>query len=312
MDLKTIQQTFIEKFNIYNKYGFFGLVPFIDNNYGIGFSIKKRLNDSDNKNITLLQFSIRKTILNDEKIKQKPMNIGATYGRDNLDGVTIRDFEKTKLTDPIDIEFPDEYFYNIETGELYKNRKKITADKLINRVYNQHIKSTKPIKGFFLIIKLFLWWKLLYLAFRYLSKVFYFLLFLISGNRYFYEPIFKEEILNNKVIKTEFPGEKITATKEEINEKLKEGKKFNFFGYEASRWSIIFYSVLHLMFYIVFIYFNYKPTIVIVVFKNNFITLIYVIVSLWFMESVLPKIFMCSIRFFSCLSFNSRHKRIKI
>lgn len=288
-------KTFIEKFDNFGNYGFHNLTQF---DHDAGFSVKKK---SCNNYVTLLSIYIPNEIFYNAKIEKKPLNIQAFYGEETREGIRLR--AKPKLTEPVDAEF-HEYFYNIRTKELYKNNKKITADQLINEVYNTHTKSTKLIKGFYLRMKIMFWRILIKSIFEFISKFCHFVLFIISGNRYSYEPICKEEILNGKIIKSQ--------EVKEVKEDLKESKKFPFLGYNTSRWSIIFYSSLHLVFYTIFMYINYKPKFITTILKNNFLTLVYVILSLWLIESLVPKFLMLLIKYFSQLSINCRFKTIKL
>ena len=204
----------------------------------------------------------------------------------------------------MDVEFPKQYFYDIRTNELYEKNKKITADKLINDVYNKHIKSTRPIKGLFIRMKIRFWRILMKSMFDIISKFFHHLLFIISGNRYSYEPVLETETLNDlRFKKTEKP---------KMKEKLKEGKKFNFYGYEASQWSIVFYSLLHFLLYVYFMYSGYKPIFITTIFKNNFLVIIYAILSLWIIETVMQTFLMFLIKYFSRLSADSLYGAIKL
>lgn len=296
---------FINKFNL-KRYGFYKLTPFVDCN--IGFSVLKKLNSNDNDNVTLLKIYIDPEILKTEDEK-KLLSVGVAYGKKSKYGVTLRSFENIKLADPIDIECSD-YFYNIKTEKLYKNNKEITGDKFINEVYSKHIESTKPIRGLLVRTKIKFWRTLMKSVYEFVFKFFYCILWLISGNRYSYEPFSEEEILNNRVIKSKY--EEIKKQEREVKEELKESKKFDFFGYNASTWSIVFYSFLHLLIYTIFMYYDYKPIFITTILKNNFLTLVYVFFSLFIIEVAIPKFLMLLIKYFSKLSFNSKYKKIKL
>ncbi|MCK5320522.1 hypothetical protein KAJ61_03985 [Candidatus Parcubacteria bacterium] len=296
---------FLKKFNP-KKYGFESLHPFED--CPLGFSVKKRLHESNENNITLLSVYIPDRVYNDEKVnKKKPIFIRATYGKISDNGVTIRDFENTNPRDPVDTESLNDYFYNIETKEFFKKNKTINPDDIINEIYNKHIKSTKLIRGIMIRFKIFLWRKIISKLLKIISNFFYYLLLVVSGNRYVYEPILGEETINTKVVKSKFDEVDL-----EMKEVLKEGEKFKFLDYEASRWSIIFYSLLHFSIFIVFYIYDLQPEIITIVIKNNFLTLLYVILSLWILETVIPSILMSLIRFFSTQSANSLYKTIKL
>lgn len=294
---------FIKQFNL-EKNGFNDLNLFEDT--PMGFSVKKKLNKHDKNNITLLSIYISDRVYNDGK-DEKQLYIRATYGKISGNGVIIRDFKDIKLTDPIDIGFLNCFFYNTKTRKFYKQNKIIDAEKIINTTYAKHIKSTKPLKGAFIRFKLFLLQKIISRIFENISKLFYIILLIISGNRYVYEPILGDETINNKVIKS-----KLNNVNLEMKEVLKEGEKFKFLDYEASRWSIIFYSIIHFLLFLFFFTNDLKSELASTITKNNFLTLLYVILSLWALEVVLPWILMLLIRFFSRQSANFLYKRVKL
>ena len=294
---------FIKKFNNGNE--FYNYTSYND---GVGFSIKKDLN-GESDNTSLLRFYIPDYLK--KSVIKKPIIIDVAYGKKIKEGgIVLR--RKNKISDPIDLISKDEYYYNVEKNKLYKNKKEILPNELINKIYNDHIKPTKFIRGIWLRTKLFFWRIIIKKFFDYLYIFLHYFLYITSGDKYSYVWVIKEEILNNKIINSEIKNMIGQKEKEEIKENLEKGKKFNFFGYMASHWTIIFYSIFHLLFYIIFEYKNWYPTIIIMILKNNFLTLIYVISSLWIMEIVIPKILKMLIRTTSRLSWNSRMKSIKI
>jgi len=294
---------FIKNFENIDK--FYDYTPYVKET---GFSIKKELKGGINKNTSLLKFYIPDNSKYSEK--RKPIIISATYGKKSDKSVIIRD--KIKISDPIDLISKNEYYYNADINKLYKGKKEISPSELVKYIYNLHIKPTKYIKGFWLRTKLFFWKVIMEKFFAYISIFLHHFLYIISGDKYSYKPILREEILNNKIINSNFKemiGEK---ENKEMKEHLKKGRKFNFLGYEASRWTILFYSMLHLLFYIIFEYKNWHPAIIITILKNNFLTLIYVISSLWVMEIVVPTILKMFIKIISTLSWYSYIKKIKV
>lgn len=295
---------FIDKFNS-EENGFYDLNSFVDNE--IGFSIKKKLNEGDSDNTSLISIYIPDKIFKNKEIEKKPLSIHATYGKIVPEGVTMRSLEKTKFTDPVDAEYTDEYFYNIRTKDIYRKDKIISADELLNEVYGIHIKPTKPVRGFCLRMKMFFWRILMNSIFKYASKFLSILLYIVSGDRYSYDPIFKERNLNGGVIKSDRP-----IKRESEKPEAEEGKKISFLGYKASPHCILFYSLFHFLFYIIFIYSNYQPEIITKIFKNNFLTLTYVMMSLIVIDKIMPKILMLLIDTSSTLSLNSLYWRFKL
>jgi len=293
---------FIKKFN--NGNGFYDYKLFTE---GDGFSIKKDLNRADD-NTSLLKFYI----LDDLKHpgSRKPIIISASYGKKLEESILIRD--KTKISDPIDLTSKDEYYYNVKSDKLYKGEEEISASELLNGIYTEHIKPTKLIKGVWLRTKIVFWRIIMKRFFSYISIFLHYFLYIITSDKYSYEPIMEEEILNNKIISSRFEDMIGRKKKEDMKEHFEKGKKINIFGYEASRWIIIFYSILHLLLYIIFKYKNWYLMIITTIFRNNFLTLVYVISSLWVMEIVIPTIFRKLIKFTSLVSWNSSIKKIKI
>lgn len=296
-----LKRNFIKKFSNLDEYGFYDFVEFEGD--VIGFSIKKKFKNKDG-NATMISVGIR----SGESIKKVPLYISATYGKEGSEGIQLRSLEEIKLTEPVDMESRNEYFYDINEQNLYRKNKEINACQLINGIYELHIKSTELFKGFFLRMKIRFWRVVLKTLFKLISEVFYNLLFIISGNRYKYESFLEREILNDRVIKSKWPEQEGLKEKEE----LRESKKFRFFDYEASSWSIIFYCSLHLGIYAYFMYIGYKPLILAILVQNNFLILVYVVVSLWSIESVMPKILMFLIKYFSKLSDHSSYRKIKL
>lgn len=166
------------------KYGFYDITPYSNI---FGFSVKKKLNDSGKT--SLLKIYIPDAIFKDSNVIKKQFNISATYGVETYGGVEIRFFEDSKINDPVDAEFPNEYFYNIGTREIYRQNNKITTDQFINEVYNTHIKPTKRIAGILIRTKVIFWRIIVVWFFRIISFLFQILLFVVSGDRYSYDPI---------------------------------------------------------------------------------------------------------------------------
>lgn len=291
---------FINKFiALLEQKGYYDFVSFTD---GIGFGVYKKFRESDENHTTLLRVGISNN--NEEK---KPLSASAVYGVETEEGVRLRNGNEIFINDPIDMESRSDYFYDLKDKTLFKKNEKITPEELIDDIYNIHIKPTKLVKGFSLRIKIRFWRIWLPFIFTALSKTCYYLLLTISGNRYTFEPFVEEEKINDEIIST-----RSTIHKVKEKESLKESKKFHFFDYEASRWSIIFYSLLHLALYGYFSYIDYKPVLITTVLKNNFLIIIYVVCTLGILESVIPAILMFLIKHSSKLSFRSEIRNIRL
>jgi len=294
---------FFSKFD-FDKYGFKNPVFYTDGS--IGFSIRKDSVSKDG-NATQLSVYVYEDDLNSKDSNRKPLVIHTTYGVVTSDG-GIRIRSNPKLSDPIDFESTETYYYNIVSGDFYKENENISANKIIDEIYKKHMKSTKSFFGFWLRSKIFFWKLFLSTLFKFISDTFCLLLYVVSGDRYSYAPFFEEETLNGEIIKSRLDIPKIIKAKEEV----KRSKKILLLGYDAPYWPIIFYAILHGLLYLVFMHYNYKPILITTLLKNNFLTIIYVILSLWFLEKVIPSGLKSLVKIFSKLSFRSQYKSISV
>ena len=285
---------FIEQFHV-KQNGFFDLTSLTD--VGIGFVAKKMLKPNDHKNFSSIEIYIPKTIYN-EKTTKKLLTINAIYGKKTeYGGITLR--LNPRLDEPIDLSFADEYYYDISTKEFFKRNKKIEASKIINEVYEKHIQSTKPVRGFLVRNKIRFYRVFLYTLFKYLAITFSSLLKLISGEIYEYS--FSDHI--NYKINPEIEKNKVKEEK---------AKEISFLGYKATPECIMFYSIFHFIFFGASYYYDKKPDFLVKIFNNPFLTLIYVMLSLIIIDKKLPIILKGLINIFSKLSFNFLYKTIKV
>lgn len=302
MENEKIEKLF-SKFD-FDKYGFKN--PVFYNDGSMGFSIRKD-SANNNGNATQLSVYVYENDTNSKNSNRKPLIINTTYGIVTSDG-GIRIRSNPKLNDPIDFESSGTFCYDIVNGDFYKENENISANKIIDEIYKKHIKSTKPFFGLWLRLKIFFWKLLLSALFKFISDTFCFLLYVVSGDRYSYAPFFEEETLNGEIIKSRLDIPRIIKAKEEV----KKSKKILLLGYDAPYWPIIFYAILHGLLYLVFMHYNYKPILITTLLKNNFLTIIYVILSLWFLEKVIPRGLKSLVKIFSKLSFRSQYKSISV
>lgn len=296
----------------FEKYGFYAVTPYIDAQ--IGFGCKKKLNDQDMKNVSGIGFYISNETLNNNSSTRKAFYITATYGEDLAEGIRLR--TKQNFCEPLDLEFRDEFFYETTTEKIYKKEKEINANSVLLEVYRKHIKTTRPIVGLLLRIRLRFWRIWLPWIPKSLSFLSHHFLWLISGERYTYEFLFQEETLNGKVISSKLDwridrAKEITNIKE-IKEEDKEAKLIDFFGNKVPQWAIVFYSILHLGVWFFFKYFGVNIYKIEEFFGNNFLLVLYVIVSFWIVGTVIPFFLKKMVKYFSSLAFSFASKTVKV
>lgn len=293
-----IRENLKAKFNLPQK-GFLAPVDLIDTN--IGFSFYKDREKIGYKSL----FRIYITNKDYEKIGTlKPLIISVTYGKEIEEGggITIASSEfKRKLNWPIDLISTDDYFYNIETDTLYKKDKVVDGLTILKQIDESHTKPTKLILGFKLRIKLFFHHKFLASIIKIIFNLFSFFQYLISGK--------KVEIYGDlKEFQTTInPSSKVYSVPS------KNFSPIDIFGYKLDPWIAVLYCILHLIAYFIFYTFKFKPVLLVTIFKNNFLTLIYGIFSLSLIKLILS--FLNFINFLKILQefyFKSLSKKIKI
>ncbi len=237
--------------------------PFRFSDKAIGISIRK---DFSAGYTSLIKIGILHPTSN---ILQE-LYISATYGKASNDGITFR--EKVRLTDPIDlvssandskryfnvhsIYSKDKYYYNKVTSVFFKNNNEISPIKVVDEIYEKHIKSTLKVRGAFLRISVWFWQTTVPYIFFLIYKLFHYILFFISGDRYTYN-IFKEKGETNKNQFKESSQHWDASSVNKINAKDEESDKLNIFDYKASKWAIISYSLINIALYLLlFFYFK--------------------------------------------------------
>lgn len=321
MTREEIKNNFIERFKkIEGTNGFHSFYQYTDD--GIGFSIQKFLNSKDDGNVSLLSFLLE----DKDKDNKKPISIGITYGKKSNGGVAVRDNKKINLFSPLDLTSKKDYYYDVSEDKLLKNNREISFNDLINEIYETHIKSTKLFKGFFIRVKIFFWRICISKILKFLSTFSHCFLFILTGDKYDYEPIMGEEVLNDVITGHKFfkdlIGKKkssLGAITKTVHNNLKfelveeKSRKFNFFGYETSYWAVRVYSIIILSTYVFFDYKNWKPSIIVKIFNNAFLILCFIILSLWLIEGIIPNVLKKIIKNCSITSaYFLYNKKIKI
>lgn len=270
-----------------------------------GFGISSKIEDQKiPENASLFTIYIEERELGkDSGIKK--IYASATYGKiAETGGVYLRDNQK--INSPIDL-VSNDYLYDIDKNKIIFKNKELSAKELIDNIYNLHILPTKRFKGIYIRFKLYVW-RILFVQFFYcFSKIFHFLLYIITGDKYSYNPVFDRIIINGKTV---FSSIESMIDKTEPNET--NGKKINFLGYDVDLWPIVFYSIFTLTAYLIFELKNIKPVFLVKILNSNFLLALYVVVSLWLIDVVVPLILKWLIKFNSKKSFSIKYKRLKI
>ena len=228
---------------------------------------------------------------------RKQIVVNAVYGREDGHGITISSTDmKRGLSWPIELISYDEYFYDINTKNFFYRNKQISAFSILKRANDLHYKPTKPIVGLFLRIKLYFWREFV----TYIPLIFIWLLYLVSGDRI------------EKNIWTRVVEERTTKTQITKDFKEKDSKKLNIFGYQASQWAVMLYCIAHLAAYLIAKVCKIEWSIVIGIFANSFLIVMYVIPTLGFIDFLVPRIFKYLIKQTTDFAMGASSKKIKI
>lgn len=156
-----------------------------------------------------------------------------------------------------------EHYFNLETHEICtEDKRSIDGSELIEKIYYEHIKLTKPIISIWYSIRVFLVKDVSKSIIQFLYS---------SGN----------------IILKIFTGDIYKRKKEKINiynlkndvETPNEDKLFDFFGLKVKAIPLFTYSMFHICGYIVFTIYNIYPKWVKVILEYNLLTVVYVITS---------------------------------
>jgi len=263
-----IKENFKNKFEFF-KNGYSGPTDFKEAGI-VGFSVFKDQEQLGKKDFkSLYKIYIKKEELDREEDK-KSIIATAVYGKMDESGslITYANDFRQGLSWPVELFSEGDFFYNIKTKDLFHKDKIITGAELLNWINDLHLKSSKPIKGIWLRVKL--------LFFRVILAGFYKLLFyLFSGVQY---------IISGK--KANF----YSFEKDLVGPGIKLGKELDIFGYKVEAWIGVIYALIHLIVYYVLFYRNFRPLILTSIFKNPFLTVMYIVVSLGLLDAVLSKL----------------------
>ena len=241
----------------------------------IGFSVYKKREQEGFK--SLFRIYIKNKDL--EKPNQpKPLVITSTYGKDTQDGLVISSSSwKRSIRWPVDLESDGDFFYNTNTKKFFYLKREVQGLDILGKVDGWHLKTTMPFKGFLLRVKLVWFHIILASTTKILFDTVTLLRYLISGKK---SHIF-EEVTER--------GDQLRFVTPKTMEPSQQ-KPIEISGFKVEPWIAILYSIFHLLIYLVFYFLNYKPQWILTIFKNNFLTLIYIIASLSLANALLTEL----------------------
>ena len=231
--------------------------------------------------------SLYKIGINDEELgknsERKRLSISVSYGKKVLEGISIG--SEGGLSSPVDFDNRDEFLVDINSKTFFQKERKIEAETLLGILEERHMRPTKLGRGFLLRSYLWFWRALLPGLVKFVDLLLLGLLWIISGETLKKDSIGSRDLIGRLV--NDWGTEK---TKEGIKDKFEftVATSIDFFGYPAKRWSVVFYCVAHLILFILFSLFSIHSPLLESIFKNNFSSLCYVVVSFAITEAGIP------------------------
>ncbi|MFA6278658.1 MAG: hypothetical protein WCS97_00910 [Candidatus Paceibacterota bacterium] len=265
----------------------------------VGFSLVRK---ASNGYASLYKIGIVDEVLQKDSTR-KSLWISVGYGKETIEGITYTS-EKRKLSDPIDLDFRDEFSYDIGAEKFYYHEKEVTPIEVLTNIEEAHMRPTKKVNGFILRCRLWFWRELLPFLVKGFDLFLIGLLWIVSGER------IKADIFARMMRKySESAQERIPAKDVEYEE----SKTMDFFGYKAKRWSVVFYCALHLFIFVLSLWNSIEYLWLTIIFTSNFLALCYVVVSFAITEALIPQVLKSMInkmtpKIFSGVAF----KRLKI
>jgi hypothetical protein len=225
----------------------------------------------------------------------KKLYVTVSYGKKSDGGISIG--TSKKITSPIDLNAYNEFFFDTSTEKFFHFDKEIEPKNILIKLKNAHIRPTKILSGLPLILKLFIWRKVFPVIIKITDMVFSFLLELFTG-----ETVKDRDIVKRFIDYWHEEGNQKPKIDSELDEKvlgrnIRSPKQWSFLGFTSTRWSVVFYSLVHIFLYFFnSLFWKINDPIVKKVFTNSFLTLCYVAISFSIIEFLIPKILKILIR----------------
>jgi len=262
------------------------------------FPLKGVVVPDDGRLVTLIHVAIEEEDLASDKPK-KPIYCRMQFVRERQGRFMVDEAMLKQIKNrPIDLISTDEYFYDTAAQIFFRGNTQIEARQFLDELYRIHKKAAMNLRGLRLRTSV----RLQNLSVSALEGT-------AKAWAYVHKLIYDEKVEYNPIL-IAFPEK--TGTTSQTGEIKKEGKKLPFFGYDANVNLIVAYCVIHLAVYLYLFYFNLFPLILRQIFTNNFLTVLYVIVTLAILETILKKLSQRIVVAFGSWAFNLSVRNFKL
>lgn len=273
-DNLTSPNSFIKKFHL-SKNGFSTAVQLKDHQYGFTTTKPYKNIWKNNKEY----YSFVSLVVNYPNKESNPRHsrviahIDLTEKRDGQYYVT-ESLQKV-VAKPINMNSIDDYWVNLKTGKFYNNNgQEVKAEQMLTALYNLHLKPTKKLGGLGIRTRLRLWQYTIGLL-KYLEIVAKYLLVVLTGEFYKYDHF--GTMMRSRETDRKFD------TKPEIKT-----ENISISGFTARPHTILAYCGIHLLLFLICYSRKQYPPVLVSIFTNSFLTIIYTVFTLGVMDRVYP------------------------
>ena len=211
-------------------------------------------------------------------------------------------FIKNPAWAPIEMVSKDEFFYNLSKEKFYIGNKEVKAVEILKKAYELHTKTTRPVKGLWLRLKLYSR-NIRSKFYKGMANIFERLLFWLTGDLVKYNMLKKD-----LEVRASSPHFRNTQTQVETVK----GKEIDFYGVKVPQKTLLVFCIIHALAFVPLYITGVKPALLRAIFTNNFLTIIYAVIALAVMTSVPPSLLKSGLNFFSEKHYKCVFEEIKI
>lgn len=199
---------------------------------------------------------------------------------------------------PINLSFVDTFEIDLDKMSVRGRNARKTPDDLLGFIYERHIRATRPLKGLFVRLKVFVIRDIIRRIPEAVAGMLRGVLFVMSGIR------FKKKT-------TDIHIDELLVTKNELTKK-DDTKMIEFMQIKVNAISAFTYSAFHLVAAFLYVSLSLHNSFVSKVFGNVFLVLAYAVVSIALWERFIPKMLEKAIRKLAKIAFDLQLKKIRL
>lgn len=290
---------FIDSFGL-PRDGFGSPVPYSD---AFGFSTSKDRAQDGYGFTSIYGFYVRnEDMRSDSTIK--PVWVSVSYGEKQEDGsvrLSPTSVER-QLNWPIDFISNNDFYFDTTSKTFLRHGRIISGADILKMAESLHMRPTRKFAGLFLRFRL---WSRSILAgiFQGFYKALNYVLYTLSGT-WTTQTMWEVYVAEPTKAHSNLPEPEIDSFA---------AQTIDVFGYKASAWAVVAYSLIHLAAYIIWFFASATPIEFIrLLFSNSFLTVTYAIPTIVLYERGVPELLKWYIRYVVHMHYHFTFRRINL